>query len=90
MGSGIGSDRSGLGGGYDDTTGTGTGSRYDNSSSGLGSGYGNDRSTAGIGGGEYDSRGGQSGLRRAEGAVDDLVHGGEHHTETANKLDPNV
>ena len=24
------------------------------------------------------------------GKVDDLVHGGEHHTQTANALDPNV
>ncbi|KAL8809195.1 MAG: hypothetical protein Q9200_003624 [Gallowayella weberi] len=66
------------------TSGTGYGSSgYD--STNTGSGLTGSGSGSGLTGhGHHGHHGGVS------GKVDDLVHGGEHHTETANRLDPHV
>ena len=83
---------------YDNSSG------YDNSSSGLtgstGAGYGStgtgyDSTSGGTTGSGYDgtSTGTGSGItggHHHHGQTEDIVHGGDHFTSTANRLDPNI
>ncbi|KAL8871058.1 MAG: hypothetical protein Q9174_003037 [Haloplaca sp. 1 TL-2023] len=56
-------------------------------SGGYGSSTGTGITGSGLGSGSTGHHGSHGGVG---GKVDDLVHGGEHHTDTANRLDPHV
>lgn len=64
-------------------------------SSNTSGGYGSGTTGQGLTGGETGSSGygstvGEHGHHGRHGQVEDIVHGGPHYTETANKLDPLV
>lgn len=64
-------------------------------SSNTSGGYGSGTTGQGLTGRETGSSGygstvGEHGHHGRHGQVEDIVHGGEHYTETANKLDPHV
>lgn len=60
-------------------------------SSNTSGGYGSGTTGQGLTGGETGYSGTtEHGHHGRHGHVEDIVHGGAHHTETANKLDPQV